>query len=147
MAADSDERGAIRVFLVCDEPIARARLRTALAAYRDIEVVGDCSSDAQPLERIEAEAASVIILDCDLSGEHLVELCRSLKAHRASIGVLLQGVMERGQLRFAIEVADGLILKATPVTELVSGIRNLNRGRPAVDRRLWPELFGDDLAT
>ena len=147
MAADTDERGAIRVFLVCDDPVARARLRTALAGYGDIEVVGDCSSGSQPLDQIEAAAASVVILDCDLLSENLVELCRSLKAYRASIGVLLQSVMERGQLRLAIDIADGLILKATQVAELVQGIRNVHRGKPAVDRRLWPALFGDDLET
>ena len=133
------------MFLVCDDPIARARLRTALAGYGDIEVVGDCSSGSQPLDQIEAEAASVVILDCDLRGEDLVELCRSLKGYRASVGVLLHSVMERGSLRLAIDIADGLILKATPAAELVQGIRNVYRGRPTVDRRLWPALFGDDM--
>ena len=141
----SVERGAIRVFLVCDDSVERARLRTALDGYGDIEVVGDCSSGSQSLDQIEAEAAGVVILDCDLHREDLVELCRSLKAYRASIGVLLQSVMERGQLRLAIDIADGLILKATPVAELVQAIRNVHGGRPTVDRRLWPALFGDDM--
>ena len=146
MTVGNDKRGAIRVFLVCDDPVARATSRTALGGYGDIEVVGDCSSGSQPLDQIEAEAASVIILDCDLRREDLVELCRSLKAHQASIGVLLQGVMGRAQLRLAIEIADGLILNATPVAELVRSIRNVHRGRPTVDRRLWPALFDDDIA-
>ena len=146
MAAGADERGAIRVFLVCDDPAARARLRAALAGFGDIEVVGDSSSGSQELDQIEAEAATVVILDCDLRREDLVELCRSLKARRSSIGVLLQGVREWGQLRLAIELADGFILKATPIAELVRGIRNVHRGRPALDRRLWPALFGDHIA-
>ena len=145
MAADADEREEIRVFLVCDDPVAGARLRAALAAYRDIEVVGDCSSGSQPIEQIEAGAADVIILDCQLNDEQLVELCRSLKAPRASIGVLLLGAMGWPPLGLAIDTVDGLILKATPVAELVEGIRNVRRGRPAVDRRLWPALFGADM--
>ena len=145
MAADTDELGAIRVFLVCDDPVARARLRTALAGYGDVEVVGDCSSGSQPLEQIEAAAASVIVLDCDLRGADLAELCRSLKALRASIGVLLRGDTGRTELRLAIDVADGFILQATPVAELAQGIRNVRRGRPAVDRRLWTPLFADDM--
>ena len=147
MAADADEHGAIRVFLVCDDAAARASLRTALAEYRDIAVVGDASSGSQPHDQIEAAAASVIILDCDLRSEDLAELCRSLKALRASIAVLLHSDIERTELRLAIDIADGFILKATPVAELVQGMRDLQRGRPAVDRRLWTPLFGDDLPT
>ena len=113
--------------------------------FKEAEVVGDCSSGSQPHDQIEAEAASVIILDCDLPSENLGELCRSLKAYPASIGVLLQRVAGPGQLRLAIDIADGLILKATPVAELVQGIRDVHRGRPAVDRRLWPALFGDEI--
>ena len=147
MAIGHDECGAIRVFLVRDDPDARARLRTALAWYGDIEVVGDCSSYSRPLDQIEAAGARVIILDCELPSEKLVELCRSLKAYRAFTGVLLLGAMEQGQLRLAIDIADGLIMRATPVAELVHGIRNVNRGRTAVDRRLWPALFSDDMET
>ena len=145
MAADTDERAAIRVFLVCDDAAARARLRTALAGYHDLAVVGDASSGSQPLEQIEAAAASVIILDCDLRSEDIAGLCRSLKALRASIALLLQSEMERTELRLAIDIADGFILKGTPVAELVQGIRGVHLGRPAVDRRLWTRLFSDDM--
>ena len=145
MGVSHDVRKAIRVFLVGDDPVARARLRTALAGYGDIEVVGDCSSASRPLDQIEAETARVAILDAQLPSENLVELCRSLKACRAFIGVLLLSAMGRGQLRLAIDIADGLMLKETPVAELVQGIRNVNRGRTAVDRRLWPALFSDDM--
>lgn len=145
MAAEPSKRGAIRVFLVCDDAAARARLRTALAGYGDIEVVGDCASGSQPLGQIEAEAASVVILDCPLRGESLVELCRSLREYRPAIGVLLRDAVEQPQLRLAIDIADGLMLETTPVAELVRAIRDVGRGRPAVDRRLWPALFGDDL--
>ena len=145
MAADTAERGAVRVFLVRDDSVARASLCTALAAFGDIEVVGECSSRSRPIDRIEAEAAKVVILDCDLAGDILVELGRALKAHRAHIGVLLHGAVVRGQLRLAIDIADGLILGETPIAELVQGIRDVHRGRPAVDRRLWPALFSDDM--
>ena len=145
MAVGGAARGATRVFLVDDDPVARATLRTALAEYGVIEVVGDSSNGWQPIDQIEAEAVDVIILDCSLRSESLVELCRSLKAHRASLGVLLLSAMEPPPLRLAIDIADGLILKATPIPELVQGIRKVHRGRPAVDRRLWPALFGDDV--
>ena len=146
LAVRNDERGAIRVLLVDDDPVARASLRTALAGFDGIEVAGDCPSGWQTLDQIEAEGADVIILDSQPSSGTLAHLCRSLNAYRPSIGVLLLGAMEReGQLGLAIDIADGLILKATPVAELVQGIRNVYRGRPAVDRRLWPALFCDDI--
>ena len=146
MAADADERAAIRVFLVRDDHVARAALRTALAAYGDIDVVGDCSSGSQPLEQIQARAVSVVILDCDLLSGSLAVVCRSLKAYRASTAVLLLTDRERGRLPLAIDIADGLILNTAPVDVLAQGIREVHRGRPAVDRRLWPALFGDEMA-
>ena len=145
MAVGTAEHGPIRVFLLDDDSVARATLRAALAEYGDIEVVGDTSSGGPLLDQSVAEAADVVILDCPPPSEDMVELCRSLKAYRASLGVLLLSAMERPPLRLAIEIADGLILKATPVAELVQGIRNVHRGKPALDRRLWPALFGDDM--
>ncbi len=141
----TDEHGAIRAFLVCDDPVARAKLHTVLAAYGDIDVVGDCASGSQPLDQIEAGAADVVVLDCDLRVEQLAELCRSLKAGRASVSLLLLSAMRRPPLRLAIDIADGLMLRSTPVASLAQGIRNAHRRRPAVDRHLWPALFGDEL--
>ena len=73
-------------------------------------------------------------------------VCRSLKAYRASTAVLLLTDRERGRLPLAIDIADGLILNTAPVDVLAQGIREVHRGRPAVDRRLWPALFGDEMA-
>jgi two-component system response regulator DesR len=146
MAAHTHGRGAIRVFLVCDDPAARAKRGAALLGYGDIDVVGDCSSGSQALEQIQAAAADVAVLDCDLRGEQIAELCRSLKAFRASIGVLLMSAMRRPPLRLAIDIADGLMLRSTPVAALAQGIRDAHRGRPAMDRRLWPALFDDEFA-
>ena len=85
-----------------------------------------------------------VLLDAQVCSTDDVH-CRSLREYRPAIGVLLRDAVEQPQLRLAIDIADGFILKATPVAELVQGIRDVHLGRPAVDRRLWPALFGDDL--
>lgn len=66
---------ALRVLVVDDEPLARAHLRTLLAAREDVEVIGECGDGRTAIESIRADAPDLVLLDIhmpELSGLEVV---------------------------------------------------------------------------
>ena len=61
----------IRTLIVDDEELARRRLRRMLAAFADVEVIGEAANGAEAVARIEADRPGLVLLDVqmpDLSG-------------------------------------------------------------------------------
>ena len=136
--------GPVRVFLVDDHPIALAGMRAVLGACGAVDVVGEASSGREALDRINAQATDVVLMDILLGDANGIEVGRALKAEHPSLGVLLVSAVGQEHLDAAIDGADGLILKTAPVDELVRAIHNVHKGRPTLDRRLWASLFEGD---
>lgn len=66
----------MRVLLVDDEPIVRRDLRRLLAAFPDLEVVGEAGNGVEALDRIEALQPDAVFLDVampELDGFGVVE--------------------------------------------------------------------------
>lgn len=66
----------IRALIVDDEPIARSLLRRMLGPEEDIEIVGECESGAEALEKIAEISVDLIFLDVqmpDMDGFEVVE--------------------------------------------------------------------------
>lgn len=73
----------IRVLVVDDEPLARAKIRTFLEPHRDFEVVGECGDGKDALLRLEALQPEALFLDVQmpqLDGMQLLEKSRLPKA-------------------------------------------------------------------
>jgi DNA-binding response OmpR family regulator len=71
----------IRVLVADDEPLARRRLRTLLAAHSDLELVGECSDGRETLHALESLRPDLLLLDVqmpELTGVELMRLAESL---------------------------------------------------------------------
>jgi two-component system LytT family response regulator len=67
----------MRVIIVDDEPLARAVLREHLAAYADVEIVGECANGFEAVKAIAELAPDLVFLDIQmprLDGFEVVEL-------------------------------------------------------------------------
>jgi two-component system, LytTR family, response regulator len=58
----------MRVLVVDDEPLARRELRRLLAAFPDVQVVGEAGNIDEARERIEALSPDVVFLDIQMPG-------------------------------------------------------------------------------
>jgi two-component system LytT family response regulator len=58
----------IRALIVDDEPLARERLRSLLAAEAGVELVGECANGTEALAAIQAAAPDLVFLDLHLPG-------------------------------------------------------------------------------
>ncbi len=59
----------LQSLIIDDERLARRELRSMLAAFAEIEIVGEAESVAQAANLIEAEQPDVVFLDIQLAGE------------------------------------------------------------------------------
>jgi two-component system LytT family response regulator len=67
---------AIRALIVDDEALARERVRTLLAAEREVTIVGECSGGREAVEAIVQQRPDVVFLDVqmpDLNGFEVLD--------------------------------------------------------------------------
>jgi two-component system LytT family response regulator len=75
----------MRALLVDDEQPARERLGRLLAAFDDVEIVGEAEDGEQAMERIASLAPDVVFLDIQMPGCSGMEVVVSLPAPRPRI--------------------------------------------------------------
>ncbi len=121
---------AIRVLLVDDHAILRAGLRSLLAAYSDIKVVGEAADGADALARVNELAPDVVVMDIAMPGVNgLVATRQILQAHpKTKILILTQYDNKEYVLPLMKVGAAGYVLKQSVDTDLVAGIRAVARG-------------------
>jgi two-component system, LytTR family, response regulator len=77
----------LRVLIVDDEPLARARLRRMLDGLEGVTVAGEAGSAGEAREALAAEPVELMLLDVQLPGEDGFELLRSLERRPAVVFV------------------------------------------------------------
>jgi two-component system response regulator AlgR len=77
----------LRVLIVDDEPLARARLRKQVAAIEGYEVVGEAESGLQALEMVSKSGADILLLDIRMPGMDGLEVGRhvSMSEHPPAV--------------------------------------------------------------
>ena len=77
----------LRVLVVDDEPLARARARRMLATLPDVEVVGEAGNVPDALARVAESSPDVVLLDVQLPGEDGFALLARLERRPAIVFV------------------------------------------------------------
>ncbi len=70
----------MKALLIDDERLARSELRRLLAAFPDLQIVGEAANAKQAREQLAALKPSLIFLDVQMPGETGMELLESLEA-------------------------------------------------------------------
>ena len=77
----------LRILIVDDEPLARARLRGMLEGLDGVALTGEAGSAGEARQALETGAVDVLLLDIQLPGEDGFELLRSLERRPAVVFV------------------------------------------------------------
>lgn len=121
----------ISVLLADDHRLLREALRVALARAGDIEVVGEAGSGAEVLERVQALAPDVLVLDIGLPDFNGMEV--ALRLRKAGSAPRIVALSAYNDKRFVTEMlragATAYVSKVAAGDELVLAIRAVMAGQ------------------
>jgi len=136
--------GKIKVFLVDDQAMIRASLKSFLAQRERFEVVGTCGDARRAAEEIAAARAHVVVLDITmpgLSGLDAIPLIRK-RSPKVKIIMLTHHEGETFVEQALRSGAEGYLSKDSEPAELALAIEAVNRGDPFVSPRVAAGLVG-----
>ena len=136
----------IRVAVVDDQALVRGGFRVLVDSAPDLQVVGEASDGAQAVELALAERPDVVLMDIRMpSMDGLEATRRILAADNHQVRVLVLTTFDLDEYVFAAlkAGASGFLLKDTPPSALLAGIRTVAAGdallSPSITRHLIEE--------
>jgi two-component system, LytTR family, response regulator len=99
----------LRALIVDDERLARLKLRRFLAEEPDVEIVGECGSGAEAVERMRAEWPDLVFLDIQMPGLDGFGVLREVGPDRSGRVVFVTAHDEHAVRAFEVEALDYLL--------------------------------------
>ncbi len=134
--------GPIRVLIVDDHKVVRAGLRSLLAEFPRLQVVGEAATAREAVAEAARLKPEVVVLDLHIGSDSGIELCGRLKASAPGPRILvLTQFSDAATIRAALDAgADGYMLKDSNEEALAAGIVSVAQGdsvlHPVVKRVL-----------
>ena len=141
----------IRVFVVDDHGVVRRGIRSYLAIFPDIDVIGEAANGREALARLRAMAAEgaapdVVLMDLAMEPVDGVAATRELRSELPGTEVVaITSLIDQSRVESALRAgASGYLIKDAAPEELAVAIRAAHRGEmhldAAIARRLMASL-------
>ncbi|MGH2805949.1 MAG: response regulator transcription factor [Actinomycetota bacterium] len=133
----------IGVFLLDDHELVRRGLREFLEEEGDIEIVAEAATAREALEKVEAAAPDVAVLDVRLPDGSGIEVCREIRSRLPDTRclILTSYADDRAMFEAIVAGAAAYVLKETRASDLVEDIRRLARGETLLDTGAAQEVL------
>ena len=133
----------IRVVLADDHAVVREGLRAVLAAHPGVEVVGEAGTSPEAVARAAETTPDVLCLDLSMPGGGAAATIQQAKAASPGTRSLVLSMHDDpAYVRSALTAgADGYLLKATRVADLVQAISEVAAGKRVLDPAATQALF------
>src|SRR5216684_7076793 len=120
----------IRVFLTDDHTLFRQGIKTLIDSEPDMEIVGEASNAIDAIAQAAEVKPDVVLMDIGMTGLSSFEATRQIRKNRPETKILFLTMYDdEDYLVESMEVgAGGYVLKDSLVAQLVSAIRDVNRG-------------------
>ncbi|MBA3974323.1 MAG: DNA-binding response regulator [Candidatus Solibacter sp.] len=135
----------IRILLADDHTLFRQGIRQLISAESDMEVIGEASNGSDAVERAAELKPDLVLMDIGMPGLSSFEATRQIKKNRPETKVLVLTMYDdEDYLVEGMEVgANGYVLKDSPSQQLVSAIRDVQRGGSYLSPRMLSQLVDD----
>jgi DNA-binding NarL/FixJ family response regulator len=132
----------IRVLLTDDHTLFRQGIRTLLSAEPDLEVVGEAANAFESVTAARQLRPDVVLMDIGMNGMSSFEATRQIRKERLETKVVFLSMYDdEDYLAECVEIgASGYVLKDSPADQLVTAIREVNRGGSYLSPRLLTRL-------
>jgi two-component system response regulator NreC len=121
---------SIRILLVDDHALMRTGLRMMLETQEDLEIVGECETGREAIQRAPELRPDVILMDITLPDILGIEATRAIKKNLPKTVVLALTMHEGEEYFFEMlnSGASGYLPKKAAPTELVDAVRVVHAG-------------------
>jgi two-component system response regulator NreC len=138
---------AIKVLIVDDHTILRARLRVLLSAQEGIEVVGEAENGRQAVEQAQKLQPDVVLMDIAMPLLNGIDAAEQILRSRNCARILMLTMYESEEyIRRALAVgASGYLLKDTDPETLVNAIRAVHQGESILSSAITRLVIEDYL--
>jgi len=135
----------IRVLLADDHTLFRQGIKNLLAVEPDLEVVGEVSNAGDAMEKTNELRPDVVLMDIGMPGFSSFEATRQIRRDRPETKVLFLTMYDdEDYLVEGMEVGgNGYVLKDCPAPQLLSAIRDVQRGGSYLSPRMLSQLVDD----
>src|SRR5579883_35261 len=135
----------IRVLLTDDHTLFRQGIRTLLAAECDIEVIGEAGNASDAIMLARQSRPDLVLMDIGMAGMSSFEATRQIRKERPETRVVFLSMYDdEDYLAECVDMgANGYILKESPAEQLITAIREVNRGGTYLSPRLLSRLVDD----
>ena len=135
----------IRILLTDDHTLFRQGIKTLISAETDMEVVGEASNGGDSVTKAAETRPDVVLMDIGMQGLSSFEAARQIRRNRPETKILFLTMYDdEDYLVECMEVgAGGYVLKDSPATQLLSAIRDVNRGGSYLSPRMLSQLVDD----
>jgi len=135
----------IRILLTDDHTLFRQGIKTLISAEADMEVVGEASNGTDSVTKAAETRPDVVLMDIGMTGLSSFEATRQIKKNRPETKILFLTMYDdEDYLVECMEVgAGGYVLKDSPAAQLLSAIRDVNRGGSYLSPRMLAQLVDD----
>jgi DNA-binding NarL/FixJ family response regulator len=132
----------IRILLTDDHTLFRQGIRTLLSAEPDMEIVGEAANAFEAVTTARQFRPDVVLMDIGMNGMSSFEATRQIRKERPETKVVFLSMYDdEDYLAECVEIgASGYVLKDSPADQLVTAIREVNRGGSYLSPRLLTRL-------
>lgn len=138
-------RSRIRVLVVDDHALFRRGLELVLSGESDIELVGEAADGIEAVERAEALAPDVVLMDVRMPRQTGIEAARAIRVGRPETRVIMLTVSDDEQDLFAAvrAGASGYLLKEVSIEEVADAVRVVARGQSLISPSMASKLLDE----
>lgn len=125
---------SIRVLLVDDHAVVRQGYRRLIEMHRDIAVVAEADNAPSGYQAFKESSPDVVVVDISMPGRGGIDLVRQIRKRNSAARILIftmHASATYAQQAFRAG-ARGYVTKSSPADLLVSAIRSVFSGRPAL---------------
>ncbi len=135
----------IRVLLTDDHTLFRQGIRTLLSCEPDMEVAGEAANASDAVAAARQTRPDVVLMDIGMAGMSSFEATRLIRKERPDTRVVFLSMYDdEDYLAECVDMgASGYILKESPADQLVTAIREVQRGGSYLSPRLLTRLVDD----
>ncbi len=136
-----------RILIVDDHSMVREGLRLRIAAFPDLEVCGEATTEDEAMELVGETDPQLIIVDISLKSGHGLELIKRVKSSYPSIKMLVSSGFEESLYaeRALRAGALGYLNKQDSGEKVIEAIRTVLRGERYVSEEITQRLVSQAL--